>query len=107
MNDDIKAKLAKVDEELEKEQKIWKDNNLPPLPAIFNLGEQQFEVHLHMLMFTELFKELFDEDKLNLMYKRIALQELQKVRPQVLEGVRSQIRQQIVDGISFMKPKDI
>lgn len=102
----IKEQLAQVEKELEEEERLWREADIPPVNQIFNLGNQQFAAHINLIAICEVLKTLVSEDELNLATKKAALHELRKIRPAFHEAKSQAIRQHLVDGIRLMKPPE-
>jgi hypothetical protein len=101
----IKNQLAQLDKELEEEKATWAKEGLPEAPMIYQFGPTQFMHHCHMVALVEVVKELgIDQDKLDLIFKRVILSELRNFRAVAHETRRAAIRQQLVDGV-VIKPK--
>lgn len=103
----IKQQLDRIDVELEMEEQLWRKANLPPVKETFNLGNNQFSLHVNMIATIELLKELLGEEKVQLATKKAALRQLQIIRPGVEELVKQARRAAIVDGVIPPRPPEI
>jgi len=104
---DIKEQLDAVTADIEAEQELWKQARLPAPGQMWRMGDGEFQYHCHTEALVRLLKDIVGEDKMNLVYKQVILEELKTMRGAAKE-VRSQmLRQNIVDGVNIIKPPEI
>lgn len=98
--------LGELDRQLEEEMSYWQQNQLPPAQMIYQMGPQEFDHHCHSEAFIELFRILgFSKEQLNLIYKTVALRELQGLRKIAKEARKESLRAAIVDGTGIIPPR--
>jgi hypothetical protein len=99
--------LDAVTAEIEAEQELWKEARLPAPGQMWRMGDGEFQYHCHTEALVRLIREIVGEDKMNLVYKQVILEELKTMR-RAAADVRSQaLRNAIVDGIDVIRPPEI
>jgi len=103
----IKEQLDAVTAEIEAEQERWKKANLPNHGQMWRMGDGEFQYHCHTEALVRLIRDIVGEDKMNLVYKQVILEELKTMRGAAKQVRSEAIRQSIVDGINIIKPPEI
>jgi hypothetical protein len=95
----VKARLEKAEEALQAELKTWTELRLRPQG--WRMGDEEFMFRCEQLTVAKLIKEklgLTDEE-LQLEFKKVTLEQLQQLRPQVVAQQAEIARAAIMAGI--------
>ena len=97
----LKSKLEQIQKDLDAEQKLWTDQQLPPIGMMWRMNETEFQHHCHTEAFFRILKDHLgvSQEICDLYYKTVVLDELQKARPAVEAAKRDALRKAITDGI--------
>lgn len=95
----IKHRLEEATEALEKEQEKW--NELQITPHGYRMGDYEFYIRCEVLALTAIVREKLgiSEDELTLKLRTAVREQMETMRPAVLEQRKKQIEQQLTQGI--------
>jgi hypothetical protein len=104
----VKEQLKALHKQIEEEEKIWVENQIPHVGAIYSIGEGQFQMEVRVQAYFEIFRDVLeiDMDQLELVYKRVLLQKLREVREAYKAAKSEAARRSLLDGVMF-KPPDM
>lgn len=95
-------RLAAVDAELDKELDNWRAMQVNP-GQYWRMGNAEFNIRCEILALMEILKDKLglEQEDFDLVFKRVCLEELRKMRPEVQKQRREAIRNSIVPNGPF------
>lgn len=106
-SEEVIEQLRQMNADLDQEYEFWKNAQLPHPSMLYQFGNQQFFFSCEHKTIIKLLREKFgiSQADLDLVFKRVVLEEMQTLRKIAKEARSQAIRQQIVDGIGIARPK--